>query len=255
MLRKHPQVHMSRTKELHFFDRHFDRGPDWYSEQFAPRRRHKQVGETTPAYMYKPRARKRLIAQLPAARIVMILRNPVDRAYSHYWHDLRRLEQQRHSRPVPAAFEEAIRQELPELPGLPGLPGPAGSALPEGGTAAVASRRDSYVGRGEYMDQIEPFLAAYGPDRVHVMLLEDLIADRTASLQALLGFLRVSKRPAETIQEVHANRYRRADDSGKVKPAKYVPMQQETREALAEHYRPYNERLATWLGRDLSHWR
>lgn len=251
MLRKHPQVHMSRTKELHYFDRHFDRGPAWYSEQFEPRRRHKQVGETTPAYMYKPRARTRLIESLPDARIVMILRNPVDRAYSHYWHDLRRLEQERHSRTVPATFEEAIARELPELPERSGVPA---SMTPEAGSAAVASRRDSYVGRGEYMDQIEPFLAAYGPARVHVMLLDDLIADRTASLRALLGFLRVSKRPAETIQEVHANRYRRPDDSGKVKPAKYVPMQEDTRAVLAEHYRPYNERLATWLGRDLSHW-
>jgi hypothetical protein len=246
MLRKHPQVHMSRTKELHFFDRHFDRGLEWYAEQFEPRRRHKQVGETTPAYMYKPRARKRLIAQLPDARIVMILRNPVDRAYSHYWHDLRRLEQERHSRPVPQTFEAAILQEQPAL---------LGAAQPEAGSAAVASRRDSYVGRGEYIDQIRPFVRAYGRDRVHVMLLDDLIADRTASLRALLAFLRVSERPAEDIQEVHANRYRRPDEQGKVKPAEYVPMQQATRAALAEHYQPYNERLATWLGRDLSHWR
>lgn len=245
MLRKHPQIHMSRTKELHFFDRHFDRGMDWYAEQFEPRKRHEQIGETTPAYMYKPRARKRLIAHLPDARIVMILRNPVDRAYSHYWHDVRRLEQERHSRPVPSTFEAALAEEQPDLL-------PSGR---DGGSSAVASRRDSYVGRGEYIDQIEPFVAAYGRDRVHVMLLEDLIADRTASLRTLLRFLRVRESPAETIQEVHANRYRRPDDSGKVQPAKYLPMDPETRAALADHYRPHNERLGQWLGRDLSHWR
>lgn len=246
LLRQHPQVHMSRTKELHFFDRHFDRGLDWYAEQFTPGRRHQHSGETTPSYMYKEGARKRLIATLPDARIVMILRNPADRAYSHYWHDVRRLEQERRSQPVPDTFEAALAQERPEL-----LPELAGGDVEGGGTG----RPLSYVGRGEYLDQVEPLEAAYGRDRLHVMLLEDLLADRTAALRGLFRFLGVDEEPAESVREVHANRYRRPDESGQVKAAEYQPMRPETRAVLVEHFTPHNERLGAWLGRDLSHWR
>lgn len=243
MLRQHPQVHMSRTKELHFFDRHFDRGRDWYAAQFTPTRQHRHSGETTPSYMYLEDARKRLIATLPDAKIVMILRNPIDRAYSHYWHDVRRLEQKRRTQPVPESFEAALAQERPAL-----MPQPAGA----GGDAAGQL---SYLGRGEYLDQIEPFAAAYGRDRLHVMLLEDLLADRTAALRGLFRFLGVRKRQAESVREVHVNRYRRPDESGQVKAAEYRPMGPETRAVLVEHFTPHNERLGAWLGRDLSHWR
>jgi hypothetical protein len=249
MLRKHPQVHMSRTKELHFFDRNFDRGLDWYAEQFAPRRKQEQWGETTPAYMYKERARNRLIKSLPDARIVMILRNPVDRAYSHYWHDVRRLEQHRHARPVPETFEAALAIDEPGL-----VLGAAVEGTRAAGLVPAPPRRDSYVARGEYLEQIEPFIEAYGARRVHVMLLDDLVADRVESLRVLLDFLGVDGKAAESIQDVHANRYRRPDEKGKVRAASYAPMQPETRAALAEHYRPHNDRLAAWLGRDLSNW-
>ena len=249
MLRRHPQIHMSRTKELHFFDRHFDRGLRWYSDQFDKGRRHRQVGESTPIYMFRDPARSRLIETLPKARIVAILRDPADRAYSHYWHDVRRLEQQRHSRPVAPTFEDALARERPDV----FAPLAAGSP---GGTPPRGRRPwESYVARGEYFSQLEPFVAAYGRDRVHVMLLEDLIKDREAALRGLFTFLRVREQPAAEIGEVHVNRYRQPDEEGKARPAKYPPMDPATRAALAAHFAPHNERLAGWLGRDLSHWR
>jgi len=244
MLRQHPQISMSRPKELHFFDQHFDRGLEWYSAQFEKTWRHKHVGESTPVYMFGPRARSRLIETLPKARIVAILRNPVDRAYSHYWHDLRRQEAGRHDRFVPATFEAALALESPADFG----------SLDEEAAAAARRRKISYVGRGRYVEQLEPFVEAYGRDRVHVMLLEDLIREREAALRGLFAFLRVRKKPAAEIREVHVNRYRQPDESGKARPAKYPPMESTTRKLLVEHYRPHNERLAAWLGRDLSHW-
>ncbi len=250
MLRKHPQVHMSRTKELHFFDRNFDRGLDWYAEQFAPRRKQEQWGETTPAYMYKERARNRLIKSLPDARIVMILRNPVDRAYSHYWHDVRRLEQHRHARPVPETFEAALAIDEPGLVLGAAVEGTraagARSRRPRGGTptspAASTWSRSSRSSRRTVRSACTSCCSTtwwptgWSP---------------CASCSSFLG---VDGKAAESIQDVHANRYRRPDEKGKVRAASYAPMQPETRAALAEHYRPHNDRLAAWLGRDLSHW-
>ena len=84
LLQDHPHVLMSRPKELHFFDRHWERGLDWYASQFTPGPDHQQFGESTPVYMYDAVGRQRMIETLPEARIVVILRDPIKRAYSHY---------------------------------------------------------------------------------------------------------------------------------------------------------------------------
>jgi hypothetical protein len=249
MLRKHPQIHMPRTKELHFFDTHWDRGVDWYAAQFTPKLWERRRGEATPYYLYRPIVRERMAQVVPRARIVVILRNPVDRAYSHYWHDLRRFELERHDREVFPTFETAVAFERPYLLGhLIGREGPELWKEAEG-------RRGTYVRRGEYADQLEPFFDTYGRDRVHVMLLEDLIGDRERSLRDLFGFLGVVRRPARWIEDVQANAYRQRDETGRMRKTQYVPMDQATREVLAEHFAPFNDRLGTMLGRDLAHWR
>ena len=99
-----------------------------------------------------------------------------------------------------------------------------------------------------------PFFDSYGRDRVHVMLLDDLIGDREGSLRDLFGFLRVLKRPARWIEDVQANAYRKRDETGRMRKTQYVPMDPATREVLVEHFRPFNEQLGVLLGRDLSHW-
>jgi hypothetical protein len=249
MLRKHPQVHMPRTKELHYFDFHYDRGPEWYAAQFRPGRWEWRRGEATPNYMWGPLARQRLIEDLPQARIIAILRNPVDRAYSHYWHDRRRREMERHDRTVQPTFEQALARERPATFGH--LVAASGGVPPD----PDGPTRGTFVLRGEYADQLEPYLAAYDRDRVHLVLLDDLVADREGTLRDLFGFLHVLKRPARTIEDAHANRFRRQDESGQVQASAYLPIDPATREVLADHYRPHNERLGRILGRDLGHWR
>jgi len=231
-VRQHPQIHLSRRKEIHFFDRHFDRGLDWYREQFTPKPHHAQVGEATPAYMYDPVARERMIATLPEARIVIILRNPVDRAYSHYWHK-RRLGDE--SLPT---FEEAMAAE----------------PLRRERAGVRARIGFAYVDRGHYIDQIEQLVASQGRDRVHVMLLDDLVRDQTGSLKALLEFLEVDPGPAAELEVRKRNSYRVTTDAGTTETVEYTSMSDETRAALTAQYAESNARLAEFLGRDLTAW-
>jgi hypothetical protein len=87
-LSQHPEVFVTmQVKELHFFDTNFDRGLDWYRQQFsgADAAAAKAAGEATPTYMYDETAMSRMAETVPDARLIAILRNPVDRAYSHYW--------------------------------------------------------------------------------------------------------------------------------------------------------------------------
>ncbi len=232
MLRDHPQVFMSRPKELHFFDRHWDRGLGWYAEQFTPGPRQVHAGESTPIYLYDTTSRQRLIDSLPEARMVAILRDPAKRAYSHYWHS-RRLGRDQ----VPT-FEEAIDLEASRL-----------ASDDKDGRA-----RHSYVDRGHYLEQLRVFEAAYGRNRLHVLLLEDLTEQRVRSLEDLFTFLDIAVEPAATIQPRWANPYRLNLGKTKPEPASYPPLSPDTHHRLAEHFRPHNEALAAWLGRDLSHW-
>ncbi|MGH8867005.1 MAG: sulfotransferase family protein [Actinomycetes bacterium] len=267
MLRQHPQVFMSRTKELHFFDHHWDEGIDWYSSHFRPhrtyvppRRRQVHAGESTPTYMYDPQACERMRKTLPDVRVVIILRDPTKRAYSHYWHSRRKGLERVES------FEKALEREQ--------------ARVARDGLRRRA--RFSYVRRGEYIDQIGALESAYGRDRLHVILLDDLVADHVAVLTSLFGFLGIKTSRARRIGARQANPGRPAmgaaaltasppgalvtadpgdDDEGEEVDDRqatpmtvYPPMIAETREMLAAYYRPFNDRLAAWLGRDLSHW-
>jgi hypothetical protein len=231
-LRQHPEIAFSRRKELHFFDRHFARGLEWYEAQFDPQPHHRQVGEATPAYMYDAVARERLAATLPDARIVVILRNPVDRAYSHYWHK-RRLGDE----PL-ETFEEAIAAE------------------PERRARQEVRKRIgfAYVDRGHYAPQIESLIAGHGRERVHVMLLDDLVRDREATLRELLTFLDVDPSPASTLEVRKRNSYRVTTAEGTTAAVDYTPMSEQTRAELTDHFAASNQRLAEILERDLGDW-
>lgn len=230
-LRQHPEIFLSKPKELHFFDRRFDRGLDWYSSHFTPSPRHKQVGEATPAYMFDPDARRRFAEALPGIRIVVILRDPVSRAYSHYWHQRRLGNEQ-----LPT-FEEAVAAE------------PERRASPNARTRLASA----YLERGRYIAQIEPLVETHGRDHVHVMLLDDLVADRVGALRTLLQFLDVDAGLAEQLEDVQRNSYR-VSKAGGAERTGYTPMAEETRIRLQEYFADSNARLERFLGRDLSHW-
>jgi hypothetical protein len=238
-LRRHPRIFMTKPKELHFFDGHFELGLAWYSDQFTPKQKHRHWGEATPMYAFDPVARERLHDAVPEAKLIVIFRDPAKRAYSHYWHAVRDGHETLDS------FGEALDQEEERL--------------------ASGDRDDlihhSYVARGHYIDQVEALIDLFGHDQLHVMLFDDLVADRQESLRDVFGFLDVGLAPAATIDEMWASH--RADSLGVVadepvikqrQTAPYPPVDRKLRARLVEHFQPYNDRLGAWMGRDLSSW-
>ena len=133
---------------------------------------HRHAGESSPTYMYHAESRERMVKTLPDVKVVIILRNPTERAYSHYWHSWRK------GFDTLSTFEEAINSERRR-------------------TATDHIRRRghfSYVDRGHYIDQLEALEDAIGRSQLHVLLLEDLINDQEAAVTAVLRFLRVRTR-------------------------------------------------------------
>jgi len=245
-----PNVFVAPQKELLFFDRHFAKGVAWYRAQFAAAGDTKFAGEATPSYMYDDEAVRRMTEVVPDARLIVILREPVSRAYSSYWF---RVGLGRESR----TFEEAVEDELRGRPSR--------RPFPEGLAAST------------YLPALERVAARYPRTALHVMLLEDLKNDPGAALQALRDFLGLEgpapplDRSANAPYRLRVPRLRRAmlrrqawrrlpfglaeriDRWNRV-PFAYPPIDPQVRDRLVRHFAPHNVALAAWLGRDLSEW-
>jgi hypothetical protein len=155
-LKAHPQVFIpDRPQEIHFFDdpRNFARGLLWYEGLFAGWSGQPAVGQTSPLYLYDPLVAARIRDVIPEARFLFVLRNPVERAHSHYWHSVKKGYEPLELAPALEAEADRIRQ---------------------GGTL----RRDhSYVDRGRYAPQLRRYFECFGRERVLVLLYDELVRD------------------------------------------------------------------------------
>jgi hypothetical protein len=171
-LREHPGVAMPRTrKELHFFDHdeHFGAEPwsfEAYHANFPPRAPGQLRGDSTPSYMYWTPAAERMARYNPALKIIVILRNPITRAYSH-WNK----ERQRGRETLP--FREALAAE----------------AARAAATATAQDRRTSYVDRGFYSRQLRRLWRHFAADRTLILRSSELRQDAAATLNRVAIFL------------------------------------------------------------------
>lgn len=86
-LADHPEIAMPADLPVNYFDLRYHRGPEWYSEQLPTRGESVLVGESSPGYMKHPFAPRRIGSDLPDVKILFTVRNPVDRAFSEWWHE------------------------------------------------------------------------------------------------------------------------------------------------------------------------
>ncbi len=249
-LKPHPQVFLSDVKELHFFDVHYDKGADWYRGQFAGAGPSLAVGEATPVYMYDERAPARMHALLPEARIVAILRNPVDRAYSHYWHNRQRGNELLDFRE--AVEREPERRQRDDQPYLHAY---------------------AYMDRGRYLHQLQRLTASYAREQLLVETFDDLRQDPQSVYRRVCGFIGVDDtvelpaigRTFNPAREYRSLRVRVASRRlprklryavGKLnsRPAEYPAMDADLRAQLVATTADDTAALSSWLGRDLSSW-
>lgn len=176
MLMQHPAI-VAGQRELHFFDRSYDRGTAWYSSQFPTiEGRERMVrqqgefatGERTPSYLFDPLVPKRVAALLPEIRLLVMLRDPVARALSHYQHNRRRGSEH-------LSFEDAVACELDQREGR-GLRHP----------------HRSYLARGLYAAQLERWFAHFDRQQLHLTVSERLFADPAPAVREIQQFIGVA---------------------------------------------------------------
>jgi len=157
MLRSHPETCMpAGLKEVEFFNRHYERGPQWYEQKFrgcGGRVR----GEVSPQYLFDAGAAARIAALLPAARLVLTVRDPVERAYSQYKHWVQE-----------TAYRGSFDSFLVDHPGA--------------------------VERGRYFALLRPYLDCFARDQVLIVVFDDLVQRPVPTMQEVYGFVGVDPR-------------------------------------------------------------
>jgi hypothetical protein len=262
-----PGIYLPETKEIHFFNRftsnfeELDRyerlGLAWYERYFRDAAPDQITGEVTPMYLCDPDAPGRIRDTLPDVRLICSLRNPVDRAYSHYWMALRKGD-------TTDTFEEVVRRREPR-----------------------------FIQRGLYGSQIARYLEIFPRDRMHVAIYEELFKDTASGLATLRTFLGLDhspptepgpservysatafrsaflhkgvRRAARTMSEYPALAavtraakkagFKKLFDRVNSVPAAYPPLQPDLREELMRYYANDITLLEDLVGRRIEAWR
>jgi hypothetical protein len=223
-LRQHPQICMPNDiKEVHFFDREemFRGGtPDYarYHSHFRPTREHRAIGEASPIYMYWNNAAERIWSYNPEIKWIVILRNPVDRAYSAWNMERARSNEQ-------LSFEDAIAQEFTRCR----------EALP------LQHRIFSYLDRGFYAAQVRRLHNIFGAQNCLILLNEDLQREHERTLRTVFDFLAVDDSITTTEERVFEQDYTQPLDPG-------------LRAKLLDMFYFDIRQLERLLGHNLAHW-
>lgn len=230
-IKGHPDVFGAPGKELHYFDRHYDKGPDWYQRQFDGAGTALAVGEGTP-YLGDEPAMTRMVTDLPDARFILILRQPVDRAYSHYWHNRRREREER-------TFEDAFQTDLASEEAI----GPW----------------MNYWRLGNFSRHVGRLAADLDRSQIMVLLDEDLRRHREKTLAKAWEFIGVDPKRGDTEirdRPLHRRILRGTKNliKGRSDDRSYPPIDRTLRRQLTEVYRDDIAALADMIDRDLAHW-
>jgi Sulfotransferase domain len=227
----HPAIVQATKRSIKFFDHgpNWAKGRMWYQAHFpfAPARTapagRPLVGECTPSYLVHPLGPRRVHLASPQARLIVLLRNPVDRAYSAYHHQTRKGRET-------LSFEAALDREAERVADE------HARLAAEPGFVAHGYRLHSYVGWGRYVEHLEPWLATFARDRILLLRTEDLAADSAGVLAQVHAFLGLS--PV------------RLQDYPRLNTGRYDSLDPRIRKRLADEFEPYNRCLAALLGRD-----
>ncbi len=260
-LREHPDVYVPKTKEIHFFCGENDcpkstasHGEDWYRSQFSTQDCYKAAGELSIDYMFYEDVAEKVSTFNPQMKIIFLLRDPIDRAYSAYW------------------MEKRYKADHPDF-------------------TTFVHQESPYVARGFYYRQIMRYLGVFPRENIAIYLYDDLLKDPRQFTADVFDFLGVAsefvpsslnQRVAQTrkmapllsrILYTHVapvlrwapalwlwrmiKRHTNLTSRGGALSAEhsaYPPMREEDKADLLDIYREENQKLFQLLGREITDW-
>lgn len=230
---KHPSIVPAFVKEIYFFSsaRYFQKGVHWYKAHF-PLLPHKYfntrirkldflTGEASPGYIFYPHAPRRISELLPDVKIIVLLRNPVDRAYSHYYHEVRKKRES-------LSFEDAIKKEEQRLRGE------FDKIMEDEHYFSFNFLHYSYLLRGIYVDQLKRLNNYFSKDQIIILKSEDFFKDPQASFEQVIQFLGLPDWQVKDFRKANVGYYSKMDTV--------------MRNRLIDYFAPHNQRLYEYLG-------
>jgi hypothetical protein len=227
---QHPDVGAVRLgKGVHYFDTNATASMGWYRAHFpldpdriplwdGPR----NVGEGSPYYMFHPAVPARIKAAIPGIKVIVILRDPVERAHSQWVHETARSYET-------LDFAEALRAEDGRLVGE------EARLLSDPAATSFSHQHHSYAARGQYAPQMQRLWDTFGPENVLAISAQSMFSDAHGAYTRTLDFLGLRKHTA--VYEVHNAR-------------SYPPIDSDAAKFLGERLGDSNERLVEMLGAD-----
>jgi hypothetical protein len=227
-LSQHPGIRLPQRKELHFFDVRYGNGVEWYEGQF-PRQGLSSgyiSGEASPYYLFHPLVPERVYRNYPDIRLIVLLRNPVDRAYSHF-----QMERSRNKEPE-ESFMRAVDLEYDRIAFEK-------QQIKEGIINSGDSFRNwSYVSRGLYGEQIARWQQYFPSGQFLFIKSEDFYANTIHELEPVHNFLDIPNVPPVDISPVNTNQY--------------PDLPASDRKKLEEYFREDGKRLRKLVGNHFS---
>lgn len=226
-LDQHPSLSKSAYDELGFFDVNFHLGLHWYRSLFPSiftkfRIKSKtnffMTYDVTPSYVRRPWIAKRIKKLLPNSKLIVVLRNPIDKAYSHYSNTVANFSETR-------SFEEVINEDMNNVLKW-----------------NINLKDDSYFGtnvensklaRGFYAEQLIPWFELFPKNQILVISSEELASNTKNTVNQIFKFLNLPEYEIPNIKKVNVSKY------SKMKP--------QTRKTLIDFFKPYNEQLFKFL--------
>jgi Sulfotransferase domain len=236
-LETHPCIKAANIKDTHFFDKKYGKGLAWYRGHFPTflekTYAHRVLnhafvtGEASASYLFHPHTPKRVAQVLPHVKLIVLLRNPVDRAYSQYYHAIELGHETLSFEEAIQSEEERTRQERAKI-------------LKDERYYSHAYKHLSYLSRGGYVEQLQVWMNLFPREQFLVLKSEDFYADPAAILKEVMSFLNVP------VAESHLRKkeYKQYNNNS------YSKMDAAMRTRLVEYFKPHNARLYDYLSVD-----
>ena len=225
-LSKHPSICTAIKGELHFFsrDENYNKGIDWYEKQFYCNEKKdiKHVGEKTPSYIFLEKAMIRIKKHYPDIKLIVVLREPISRAYSNYNHIQQVSANHRLGKYKNLSLSEYIKHDL--------------------------KKGDSYqhelsiIQRGYYINQINFLYKHFPKKNVKIIIGEHYSKNSLQELNNICKFLNISA--FKSIKNVIYENTRQYP----------TPISKKDYDTLQQIYKPYNEKLYKFLGYRIKEW-
>ncbi len=182
LCKMNPEINVGNKQETNYFNFHLGRGPDWYHSHFKTGKLNGLIGEVNANYMMEPEIlSKEIFNYNPDAKLIFILRHPIQRAWSHYWHN-------REKGREPLSFVPALEKEMERIQ-----------------KSKKNFYRYSYALRSRYYQALEPFYGIFHSSRIHVLLFENLLGNPQTEWDAILKFLELPPQKLGDTEKINKN--------------------------------------------------